>query len=140
MRTSGLRLEKSRTRAWESAADYANYADADVKAVRSAPHLHPRNSRNPRLVPRLTPFDPLCPLNVVLLHPARRSSECDGSSASVPGADRENRSVHHNAGAAYKNAVTQEAAGRPQVETHRLCISESFRSIIHARGKSEGIA
>ena len=38
-------------RQWEPAADYANYADANLQGVPSASDLHPRNSRNPRLVP-----------------------------------------------------------------------------------------
>jgi len=39
----------------EPAADYANYADADLTFNRHRASLHPRNSRNPRLVPH-------CPL------------------------------------------------------------------------------
>src|SRR6266850_7391347 len=35
----------------EPAADYANYADADVRPNGQLASLHPRNSRNPRLVP-----------------------------------------------------------------------------------------
>src|SRR6266850_3766065 len=35
----------------EPAADYANYADADVRPNGQLAGLHPRNSRNPRLVP-----------------------------------------------------------------------------------------
>src|SRR2546422_1085846 len=35
----------------EPAADYANYADADVRLNGQLANLHPRNSRNPRLVP-----------------------------------------------------------------------------------------
>ena len=38
---------------WEPAADYANYADADLHAVHSASTLHLCNSRNPRLIPCL---------------------------------------------------------------------------------------
>src|SRR2546426_9504113 len=34
----------------EPAADYADYADADVRPSGQLASLHPRNSRNPRLV------------------------------------------------------------------------------------------
>ena len=36
----------------EPAADYANYADADVGLNGQLSHLHPRNSCNPRLIPK----------------------------------------------------------------------------------------
>ena len=43
----------------EPAADYANYADADVRPNGQLASLHSRNSRNPRLVPSKKARPPL---------------------------------------------------------------------------------
>src|SRR6267143_6451350 len=43
----------------QPAADYANYADADVRPNGQLASLHPRNSRNPRLVPSKKARPPL---------------------------------------------------------------------------------